>query len=58
MQRGAAMQLGLGSVREWRCCTTVHGASHRVLYLQIMLHTAKEELLIYLHTLRLQPLDE
>ena len=44
-------------VREWQCCTTVHGASHRAHCLQTVLHTAKEVFVIYLHTQLLQLLD-
>lgn len=34
---GTAIRLGWGSVCEWRCCTTVHGASHRAHCLQTTL---------------------
>lgn len=54
---GTAIPLGWGSVCEWRCCTTVHGASHRAHCLQTTLHTAKEAFVIYLDTQLLQPLD-
>lgn len=55
-----AQQYGIGvdTVRKWRRRTTVHDASHTAHRLQTTLNTAQEELVIYLRTQLLLPLDD
>ena len=50
--------IGLGTVRKWRHRTVVHDASHTAHHLQTTLNTAQEELVIYLRTQLLLPLDD
>ncbi len=50
--------IGADTVRKWRHRTTVHDASHTAHRLQATLNTAQEELVIYLHTQLLLPLDD
>ncbi len=55
-----AQQYGIGvdTVRKWRHRSTVQDASHTAHRLQTTLNTAQEELVIYLRTQLLLPLDD
>lgn len=50
--------IGVGTVRKWRHRATVHDASHTPHRLQTTLNAAQEELVIYLRTQLLLPLDD
>lgn len=50
--------IGLGTVRKWRHRTSVQDASHTAHHLQTTLNAAQEELVIYLRTQLLLPLDD
>ena len=58
--RELAQQYGIGldTVRKWRHRTTVHDASHTPHRLQTTLNAAQEELVVYLRTQLLLPLDD
>ncbi|WP_260674359.1 IS481 family transposase [Comamonas aquatica] len=58
--RELAQQYGIGldTVRKWRHRTTVHDASHTPHRLQTTLNAAQEELVVYLRTQLLMPLDD
>ncbi len=58
--RELAQQYGIGvdTVRKWRGRTTVHDASHTAHRLQTTLNAAQEELVIYLRSQLLLPLDD
>ncbi len=50
--------IGIGTVRKWRGRTTVHDASHTAHRLQTTLNAGQEELVIYLRSQLLLPLDD
>ena len=50
--------IGVDTVRKWRHRTSVHDASHTAHRLQTTLNAAQEELVIYLRTQLLLPLDD
>lgn len=50
--------IGLGTVRKWRARDSVHDASHTPDRLQTTLNAGQEELVIYLRTQLLLPLDD
>jgi transposase len=58
--RELAQQYGIGvdTVRKWRHRTTVQDASHTAHRLQTTLNAAQEELVVYLRTQPLLPLDD
>ncbi len=58
--RELAQQYGIGldTVRKWRHRTTVQDASHTPHRLQTTLNAAQEELVVYLRTQLLLPLDD
>ena len=58
--REQAQQYGIGvaTVRKWRHRSTVHDPSHTAHQLQTTLNAAQEELVIYLRTQLLLPLDD
>ena len=58
--RELAQQYGIGirTVRKWRGRTTVHDASHTAHRLQTTLNAGQEELVIYLRSQLLLPLDD
>lgn len=58
--RELALQYGISvdTVRKWSYRTTVHDASHTAHRLETTLNVPQEELLIYLRTQLLRPLDD
>lgn len=50
--------IGIGVVRKWRGRTTVHDARHTAHRLQTTLNAGQEELVIYLRSHLLLPLDD